>query len=119
VVPCNQSNYFRPISAPDFDLEEFAMRRNLMLKAASGAAVTLSLLVISSRAEAHMLSGHGVYRCVCAHAVGADASTGASQSENYYAKSTRYRYSNQYGRYKPPIKRMGQINVRNRNGGIR
>jgi hypothetical protein len=81
---------------------------------------TLAWTVLENRAAGHCLAGTGFYRACCQAATARISGNYRTATRAQIAHSVQYyRYSNRYGRPKPPIKRMGQINVRNRNGGIR
>jgi len=96
---------------------------SLVRTATCTAAAGLVLVVLASRATAHCLGGIGIYQACGQHAnANGDASSridAAISARQVAHSSQQYRYSNRHGRLKPAIKRMGQINVRNRNGGIR
>ena len=96
------------------------MYRDLTLKVSSGALILILSLALQARPANAMLSGQGVFRFVSARVAVVEASTGEKYTvEAADCDDGTYRYSNRYSRPKPAIKRMGQINVRNRNGGIR
>jgi hypothetical protein len=99
------------------------MRWKPLLRSWLGMAVAmLTYVTLENRAAAHCSIGNGLYHACCQENAARDASKGdydKSVAKYVAPTSHRYRYSSGYGRPKPPIKRMGQINVRNRNGGIR
>lgn len=89
------------------------MRRVAFLRAFAALAVTAAL---TGSAAAHCLGGPGIGRCLQAAACNASTADCRSAAPRHVVRPpSRYSCASS----KPLIKRMGQLSVRNRNGGIR
>ena len=92
-----------------------------MLRSATGFVMAASVWVaFESQADAHCLGGLGIYHC-CVRAACGDASTATTDvasSEHATMSRNRHGFGARYTSTKSPIRRMGPLSVRTRNGGI-